>query len=725
MVWIAPDQPTTTGPRPPRAPRLRAAGRSQETHDAMANERIVRTLCILGADGAGKTALVEALLRLADAKRASPEGSTSRLDAEPEEKKRNFTLSIHPVSFEEGGRSFHILDTPGFAAFLTEAAWALQVTDGAILAISAVDGAHNRAERPFDLLADSGRPAFGVIARVDHEQADPAKALADVEASLKVKPIPVQLPIGAGADFKGVVDLQTMKAHVYEKAFGKFREEEIPADLADEAEAARTAMVEAAAESDDELLGKYLEGAALTPDEIARGLAAGSSRQKFLPVAYAAAKPGVGVREILDLAVRLLPGPQGRVIQGRDFGGKEQVRKGDPGAPFSAQVFRTTIDHFAGRVDYLRIFSGTLKQDTVLMNPRSRVEERIPRFYRTDGAQNVEAQGGAGPGDVVVLLKLKDARTGDTLCDKDAPVLMPEFRAPNRPVAYAVQTKSADDKAAAALQKLIEEDPSLELVRSSDTGEMLLKGVGQAHIEVTVERVKRKHSVDLTLAVPTPAYLETITAQSKAQGKYKRQTGGHGQYGDCHLELYPLPRGSGFEFEDAIVGGVIPRQFIPSVEKGIRGALGAGPLAGYPVVDFKAKLVFGSYHDVDSSDMAFQVAGSLGFKKAMQEARPILLEPIMKLEVRVPEEYVGAVMGDLNSRRAKVQGMEPQARGVLIRALCPHAEAMTYDADLRSLTQGVGYFTMESSHYDPVPPHIAQKIIEKRRAEGKVKGVEE
>jgi elongation factor G len=292
-------------------------------------------------------------------------------------------------------------------------------------------------------------------------------------------------------------------------------------------------------------------------------------------------------------------------------------------------------------------------------------------------------------------------------------------------VAYAVHAKGGDDKAAAALHKLIEEDPSLELARSADTGEMLLQGMGQAHIEVTVERVKRKHGVEITLALPNPAYLETITAVAKAQGKFKRQTGGHGQFGDAHVELQPLPRGAGFEFEDAIVGGTVPRQFIPSVEKGIRNALVSGPLAGYPVVDFRAKLFFGSYHDVDSSDMAFQVAGSMAFKKAMAEARPILLEPIMQLEVRVPEEYVGAVMGDLNSRRAKVQGMEPAARGIVVKATCPHAEAMTYDADLRSLTQGLGYFTMTHSHYDPVPPPAAQKIIERRRAEGKVKGVEE
>ncbi len=691
----------------------------------MANPRPIRTFSILGADGAGKTALVEALLRVADAKRASPEGSTSRLDAEPEEKKRNFTLSLHPESFEEGGRSFHVLDCPGFSAFLTEVEWALQVTDGAFLAVSAADGAHNRSERTYDALAESGRPAVCVVTRIDHEQADFAKALADIESSLKVKPIALQLPIGAGPKCKGLVDLISMKAHLPDaKVFARYAEADVPADMKAEAERLRTALVEAAAESDDELLGKYLEGGSLSPEEIARGVAAGAAAQKFLPVAVAAAKAGLGVRELLDLSLLIFPGPERREVKGRDLAGKETVRNPAPDAPFAAQVFKTTIDHFAGRIDYARVFSGSLRPETAVVNPRTRTEERISHFYRTDGAQNAEVKE-AGPGEFVVLMKLKDAHTGDTLADRDAPILLPPFAQHTRPVSYAVHAKTGDDKAAAALQKLIEEDPSLELARSSDTGEMLLQGMGQAHIEVTVERVKRKHGVEITLSPPSPAYLETITTSSKAQGKFKRQTGGHGQYGDAHVELHPRARGEGFEFEDAIVGGAIPRQFIPSVEKGIRGALASGPLAGYPVVDFQAKLVFGTYHDVDSSDMAFQVAGSMAFKKAVLEARPILLEPVMKLEVRVPEEYVGAVMGDLNSRRAKVQGMEPLARGVLVRALCPHAEAMTYDADLRSLTQGVGYFTMEPSHYDPVPPHIAQKIIERRRAEGKVKGVEE
>jgi elongation factor G len=674
----------------------------------MATPRVIRTFSMLGADGAGKTALVEALLRVADPRHASPDGSSARLDAEPEEKKRNFTLSLHPESFDEGGRSFHVLDCPGFAAFLTEVEWALQVTDGAVMAISAADGCHNRAERTYDVLADSGLPALGVVTRIDHEQASFQRALTDIEASLKVRPVAIQLPIGEGPGCQGLIDLLTMKAHLPDpKVFGAYRVAEVPAGLLAEATALRIALLEAAAEADDELLGHYLDAGTLTEAELRRGLAAGARARKFMPVAVAAAKGGLGVRQLLDLAVLIFPSPAG-----------------DANAPFCGQVFKTTIDHFTGRVDYLRIVSGTLRPETSLTNPRTRSEERVAHFFRTDGAQTAEVAE-AGPGEFVVLVKLKDAHTGDTLCDRESPIQLPPFRQHARPVAYAVHAKGGDDKAAAALHKLIEEDPSLELARSPETGEMLLQGMGQAHIDVTVERVKRKHGVEITLSPPSPAYLETITATSKAQGKFKRQTGGHGAFGDAHVELSPMARGTGFEFEDAIVGGSIPRQFIPSVEKGIRGSLGSGPLAGYQVVDFKAKLVFGSSHDVDSSDMAFQVAGSMAFKKAMVDARPILLEPVMQLEVRVPEEYVGPVMGDLNSRRARVQGLEPAARGVTIRATCPHAEAMTYDADLRSLTQGLGYFTMSPSHYDPVPPPLAQKIIERRRAEGKVKGVEE
>src|SRR5512146_2137208 len=357
----------------------------------MATPRVIRTFSILGADGAGKTALVEALLRVADAKHASPEGSTSRLDAEPEEKKRNFTLSLHPESFEEGGRSFHVLDCPGFAAFLTEVEWALQVTDGAFLAVSAADGAHNRTERTYDVVADSRLPAVCAITRLDHEQADFGKALADIEASLKVKPVPVQIPIGGPGACKGLVDLLAMKAHVYDgKTFAKWAEADIPGDLKAEADRLRTALVEAAAESDDELLGKYLEGGALTDAEIARGVAAGAAAQKFLPIAVLCAKGGIGVRELLDLSAVVFPGPEKREVKGKDLAGKETLRNAAPDAPFAAQVFKTTIDHFAGRVDYVRVFSGTLRPEATIMNPRTRTEERAAHFFKTDGAQNVE-----------------------------------------------------------------------------------------------------------------------------------------------------------------------------------------------------------------------------------------------------------------------------------------------------------------------------------------------
>jgi elongation factor G len=690
----------------------------------MADNKVVRTVSLIGADGAGKTAVTEALFRLADPKKAAPEGSTSRLDAEAEEKKRNFSLNIHPISFDLDGRSFHFLDCPGFSSFLPEVERGLRVTDGSVLVISAQSGVHHQAERHYDLLLEAKTPAFALINRCDHERASFAKAVADIEKSLKVKPVPIQMPIAEGTGIKGLVDLIAMKAHVYEKAFAKFAVTDVPADIKGDAEKLRNQMIESAAEGDDKLIEKYLEGGTLSEEEIIRGLTLGAASQKFIPVACSAAEMGLGVRELLDLTVRLLPGPETRTITGKDNHGKEVTRQPVPAAPVCCQVFRTTVDPFQGRMNLMRVFSGHVNNETVLVNMRTRTEERVSHMYRYDGGSTSEIKE-AGPGDVIALLKLKDTRTGDTLADKDHPISLADFPKPKRVSSWAIAAKQGDDKLANGLHKAIDEDASLELQRSQETGETLLWGVGQAHMEVTVERIKRKSSLDIVLTVPKPPYHETITATAKAQGKFKRQTGGRGQYGDCHLEVSPLPRGSGFEFEDAIVGGTIPRQFIPSVEKGVRGSMGAGPLGGFPVVDFKVKLFFGSYHDVDSSDMAFQIAGSMGLKKALLEAKPILIEPVMKMEIVVPEEMVGAVIGDLNSRRGKVQGMEPMPRGSLIRAVAPYAEVVKYATDLHSITQGIGYFTMEQAHYDPVPAHIAQKIIEQRRAEGKVKGVEE
>lgn len=688
----------------------------------MADPKVVRTIALIGNDGAGKTAIAEGLFRLADPKKAGPEGSTSRLDAEPEERKRNFSLLIHPVSFDFDGRSFHVLDCPGFSAFLPEVERGLRVTDGAVLVINCQSGVHHQAERHYDLLLEAKSPCVALVNRCDHERANFKKTLDDIEKSLKVKPVPVHLPIAEGTGLRGLVDLVSMTAHLGDKTFGKVAVADVPADVKAEAEKLRGQMIEAAAECDDKLIEKYLEGGTLTEEEVFRGLALGAASQKFIPVACGAARLGVGLRELLDTAVRVLPGPETRRMVGKDPHGKEASRDASPKAPMCGQVFRTSVDPFTGRISFLRIFSGKVTPESVLINPRTRAEERIGHLFRYDGATTAEIEE-AGPGEVIALIKLKDTRTGDTLAEKDAPIALSEFPTPRRVSSYAVSAKQ-EDKLANALHKVLEEDPSLELLRSAETGEALMWGVGQAHIEVTCERIKRKSQVDVILNVPKPPYHETINGAAKAQGKHKRQTGGRGQYGDCHVEISPLPRGGGFEFEDAIVGGVIPRNFIPSVEKGVRGALHEGQLAGFPIVDLKVKLVFGSYHDVDSSDMAFQIAGSKGLKLAFLEAKPILIEPIMKMEVVVPEEMVGAVIGDLNSRRGKVQGMEPRARGVSIRVLAPYAEVVKYATDLHSITQGIGYFTMEHSHYDPVPQHIGQKVIEQRRAEGKVKGVE-
>lgn len=677
----------------------------------------IRTVALVGADGAGKTALTEAFLRLADPAH-HPDGSTSHLDSEPEEQRRNITLNIHPTAFTVGADRFHVLDCPGFPNFLAEVEWALQVCDGALLLIGAAQGAHLHTEHLYDVILAHGRPCLGVISRLDHERAVFESALADVESALKVRPVPLQLPIGGGGMLQGVADLLTMKAHLVD-AFGQWREAPIPAGVRVEAERWRTVLVEAAAEADDALLGRYLEQGGLSPEEILHGLRTAMTKHQVLPVACEAARSGVGVRELLGLMRELLPGPEATAARGVDLHGNEVARAPEPDVPLCAQVFRTAIDHFTGRSNHVRIFSGTLTADSAVLNPRTRSEERVVHLYKTDGTRLVEIDR-AGPGEVVVVTKLRDVRTGDTLCARDAPVMLPPLPVPGRTIAYALAMEK-DDRQSVALHRLLEEDPALELVRVAETGETLLRGTGQAHIDVTVERARRRFGVDLRLTPPSPAYHETLTAPAKGHGKYRRQTGGHGQYGDAHVEIAPLPRGEGFTFEDAIVGGVIPRNFIPAVEKGIREAMLTGPLAGFPVVDVAARLVFGSYHSVDSSDLAFQIAGSLAFKDAVKDARPILLEPYMQLEVVVPEEMVGSVMGDLTSRRAKVQGLEPLPRGVSIKAACPYAELLDYDAELRSLTQGVGYFTMTQSHYEAVPPALAQRIIAQRRGEGKTR----
>src|SRR5256714_695738 len=588
----------------------------------MLDPRQIRNVAIVAHDGAGKTALTEALLRHDAPARASKDGSTSHLDAEPEEAKRNFTVATHVTYAEHDGVLLNMLDTAGFSDFLTDTDRSLAVVEGGMLLVSAVSGVKHQMEAHWDLAMERALPLIACVNKLDKDRASFLRALDDIEKTLKIKPIAVQLPLGLGDSFSGVIDLLTMRAHAYEKGgngkFGVYDDQDIPDELESDAEKLRTRLVEAVAGTDDLLPERYLDGQEPSVEELEHALAHAVLGRRFLPVLACAARPGVGVKDVASAMVKYLPSPASRrEIKGKDGHQKEIVRPAQRDAPPTLLAFRNTVDHFVGRLTAARIFSGSIKPGMKLFNPRTNHEEAIAHVYRIDGSHTTEVSE-AGPGEIVGLMKLKDVHVGDTLTAADAPMRLGFIGEPKRVISYALKIdREQEEKAGVALHKLIEEDPSLEMTRDPETNETLLKGMGQGHIEGAVEKLKRKFEVDVHLELPHPAYHETIQTRAKAQGKYKRQSGGRGQYGDCHIELEPLPRGTGVEFEDAIVGGVIPRQFIPSVEHGVRDAAKEGPLGGFPLVDFRVRLIDGSFHTVDSSDMAFRIAGSMALKNAL------------------------------------------------------------------------------------------------------------
>ena len=657
----------------------------------MLEPKSIRNVAVIAHDGAGKTALTEAFLRHHAPTRASKDGSTSHLDHEPEEAKRNFTVATHITFAEHDGVLLNLLDTAGFSDFLTDADRALAVCEGGLLLVSAVSGVKHQTEAHWDMAAERSLPLIACVNKLDKDRASFLRALDDIEKTLKAKPIALQLPIGLGDSFTGVVDLVSMTAHVYAQRsdgkFGGFIEEQIPETLLQEAKRLRSRLVEAVAETDDLLLERYLDGREPGEDQLIDGIAHAVLGRRFLPVLACAARPGVGVRDVATAIVRYLPSPLSRrEVRGKDARGAEVVRPALRDQPATLLAFRNTLDHFVGRLTACRVFSGQVKHGTQLLNPRTGHTETVQHVFRIDGGSHVEIPE-ASAGEIVGLMKLRDVHVGDTLCAADAPPLrLGLIGEPRRVIAYALKIdREHEEKVSVALHKLLEEDPSLELVRDPETNETLLKGMGQVHIEVAIEKLKRKFDVEVHLELPHPAYHESIASRAKAQGRYKRQSGGRGQYGDCHIELEPLPRGGGIEFEDAIVGGSIPRNFIPAVEHGIRDAAKAGPLGGFPLVDFRARLV--------------------------------LLEPMMRLEVVVPDEMLGEVIADVTARRGKISGMEPTSKGTLIHAHAPHAELRTYAPELRSLTKGLGYFTMEVLGYEEVPTHEAQKVLAQRHAE--------
>ena len=678
--------------------------------------KLTRTFALVGHGGGGKTSMAEAFLFNAKAvDRLGKVGDgSSVLDYEPEEIKRGASVSASFGHYNYKKHAVHFIDTPGDDNFLYEAIASLRAVDGVIMVIDAIDGVKVQGEKVWQFVKESGLPALFVVNKMDRERADFEKAFAMIPDILEVKPVHLQLPIGTGDNFKGVVNLLANKAFMFE-ADGSVKAVDIPADLADDAQLARETLIEDIAEAEDSLMERYLEGEELSMEELAAALANGVKERLFVPVACCAAFKNLGVAPIMEFINYLLPSPmdRGPIAGTKVNSDEEEVRQPDEKAPFSALVFKTVADPFAGRLSMLRIFSGKLTSDMQVYNPQKDSKERFNQMYQMTG-KTTKTITEAVAGDLIAIPKLKDTVTGNTLCDEKAPIKLAPLSPPAAVISYAIAAKEKGDeeKMFASINKLLEEDPTLRLERDPLTNEAILSGMGSVHIETTLERLRRKFNVEVVLKTPKVPYRETIKGKARVQGRYKKQTGGKGQFGDTWLEIEPAAPGEGFVFLDEIVGGAIPRNFIPAVEKGIAEAMGRGVYAGYPMIDVKVHLVDGSYHAVDSSEMAFKVAGSLGFKKGTLQAKPTLLEPIMLLTVTVPEDAMGDVMGDISSRRGKVLGMEAKGSLQVINAHVPMSEVLTYQPELTSMTGGRGAFTMSMNHYEEAPGDVQAKIVE-------------
>ncbi|MEE8398694.1 MAG: elongation factor G, partial [Desulfobacterales bacterium] len=593
----------------------------------------------------------------------------------------------------------------------------MQAADSALVLIDAIDGIRVQTEQAWDFADGYELPRAIFINKMDKERADLEHTLRDITDTFKPKPILLQLPIGKEEAFEGVVDLVEMKAFVYD-GDGKSKVVDIPADMADRVESERASFVENIAETDDELLERYLEGEELTDDEIKAALKKGTISRAFTPVLCGSATKNIAVDRLQHFIVDYMPSPlDGGIRTATDAEGTEIECAPDENEPFSAFVFKTVADPFAGRLTILRIVTGKMGSDGGFFNTTSDNKERYTQLLRLAGKEQKPISE-AGPGEIVALAKLKETSTGDTLCDPGRKITFTCAEPLPPLISFALEAKTAgeEDKIHLSLNRLLEEDIALTLTRNAETGETLLSGRGQAHIEAIVEKLKRKFNVEVILNTPKVPYRETVKKKVRVQGRHKKQSGGHGQFGDCWIQMEPLPRGGGFEFVNKIVGGSIPKTYIPAVEKGIVESAVKGILAGYPCVDFRVTLDDGSYHAVDSSEMAFKIAGSVAFKNAVKEARAVLLEPIMKVTVTTPEDFMGDIMGDLNSRRGKVLGMDSAGKNQIVMASVPMSEFLTYSPDLRSMTGGRGTYAMELSHYDEVPFQLAEKIIEAANA---------
>jgi elongation factor G len=669
----------------------------------------IRNVAVVGHRGTGKTSIVEALLYQAGAtnRLGTVESGSTVSDWDDDEQKRQMSLAATICHLDWQERKINLIDTPGDAGFQGDAIAALKVVEGALFAVSAVMGVEVQTTRLWQRAEEQGLSRVVVVNMLDRERADFFRALEAMRSQLSDKCVAVHIPIGAEHELKGIVDLLHMRAYMDPAGQRESGATDIPADLQDQVNEYREKLLDAVVETDEALMERYLEGQELSVDEVAHALKEAVTRGEVFPVACGVATKNLGTTALLDLLVEGVPSP---------------AKKGEPieipNTKTAAFVFKTIADPFAGRINVFRVLHGTIGGDANLVNPRTHGKERIGQVLVLQGKEHTQSTE-LSTGDIGAVAKLKDVATGDVLLDHEEPIELPRIDFPEPVMSFAITPKAKGDeeKMAAGLRRLAEEDPTIQMRRDPQTGEQLLSGLSQMHVEVAVGRLKDRFNVDVDLHQPRVPYLETIRKEARAQGRYKKQTGGRGQFGDAHIVLEPLEGHEGYEFVDKIVGGVIPQSYRPAVDKGIQEAMTKGELAGAPVQGVRVLLVDGSYHTVDSSEMAFKIAGSMAFKSAYEKADPVLLEPIMELEVTAPDDAVGAVNGDLNSRRGRLQGMEPRGGMTTIKAEVPMAEILTYSQALTSMTGGRGDYHMQFLRYEEVPSHIAQKVIEETKKE--------
>jgi elongation factor G len=683
----------------------------------------IRNVAVVGHGGCGKTTMVSAILFDTGAvtRLGRVEDGSTVTDFDPDEIERKISLQTAMAWGEWRKAKINFLDAPGYANFLSEARSALRVADGALVVVDGVAGVEVQTQKVWAYAEEYALPRLIVVNRMDRDRASFTRALESLQSSFGRGVVPMAIPLGEEKGFVGVAGLVNARAAVYSSdQSGKYDTVDLPPEVVDEANSWREKLVEMVAESNEELMEEFFEKGTLQQEDIVRGLRQGVIAGRIFPVLPASSMRNVGMHAILEAIVDLLPSPVDRgAVAGTDPANRTEIsREPSPAAPLSAFVFKTVADPHAGRVSLFRVYSGTFKSDTTVYNSTRDALERAGHLELLEGKTQTPVPEILA-GDLGAVAKLKDTHTGDTLCDKAQPIVYPAVVYPEPATTFAMEpkTRGDEDKISAALHRIMEEDPVLRLTRDPQTHEMLLTGMGQLHIEVAVGKLRKRYKVEVNLKKPKIPYRETIKGAAEGHGRHKKQTGGHGQFGDCKIRMKPLPRGGDFNFVDDIFGGSIPRNFIPAVEKGIQEARTRGFVAGFPMVDFQVELYDGSYHDVDSSEMSFKIAGSLAYKDAVAKCRPTILEPVMKVEIAVPEDYAGAVMGDLSSRRGRPQGMEPRGALQVIKAEVPLSEMLSYDAELTSMTGGRGSYHMEMSHYDEVPAHLQDKIITQARAE--------